>query len=64
MGEVVRDVLEPFTMTVLLRIRYNARQVVNGAEFRPSIIANKPRVDIGGDDLSTFYTLVCFNLYT
>ncbi|KAG6488596.1 protein HEADING DATE 3A-like [Zingiber officinale] len=58
MGEVVRDVLEPFTTSVPLRIRYNARQVVNGAEFRPSNIANKPRVEIGGDDLSTFYTLV------
>ncbi|KAL3520438.1 hypothetical protein ACH5RR_018587 [Cinchona calisaya] len=57
-GRVVGDVLDPFTRSIALRVIYGDREVNNGIEFRPSQIVNQPRVEIGGDDLRTFYTLV------
>ncbi|XP_047332191.1 protein HEADING DATE 3A-like [Impatiens glandulifera] len=57
-GRVVGDVLDPFVRSIDLRVTYNAREVTNGCEFRPSQIINQPRVDIGGQDLWTFFTLV------
>lgn len=62
-GRVVGDVLDPFTRSITLRVTYNmnrenSRDVNNGCEFRPSQVVNQPRVEIGGDDLRTFYTLV------
>ncbi|KAL9233531.1 hypothetical protein vseg_008515 [Gypsophila vaccaria] len=58
LGRVVGDVLDPFNRTLSLTVTYNGRVVNNGCEFRPSQVVNQPRVDIGGDDLRTFYTLV------
>jgi protein FLOWERING LOCUS T len=57
-GRVIGDVLDPFTRSVSLRVCYGNREVNNGYELKPSQIVNQPRVDIGGDDLRTFYTLV------
>nr|AEG19545.1 flowering locus T-like protein [Vitis labrusca x Vitis vinifera] len=57
-GRVVGDVLDPFLRSITLRVTYNNREVANGCEFRPSQLVSQPRVDIGGDDLRTFYTLV------
>ncbi|KAL0358754.1 UNVERIFIED_CONTAM: protein HEADING DATE 3A [Sesamum angustifolium] len=57
-GRVVGDVLDPFTRSVGLRVTYSSREVSNGCEFRPSQVLNQPRVDVGGDDLRTFFTLV------
>ena len=57
-GRVVGDVLDPFIRSITLRVTYNNREVANGCEFRPSQLGTQPRVDIGGDDLRTFYTLV------
>ncbi|KAK4436093.1 protein HEADING DATE 3A [Sesamum alatum] len=57
-GRVVGDVLDPFTRSVGLRVIYSSREVSNGCEFRPSQVLNQPRVDVGGDDLRTFFTLV------
>ncbi|KAF4352142.1 hypothetical protein CsatB_008273 [Cannabis sativa] len=57
-GRVIGDVLEPFTSCVSLRVFYGSKEVNNGSEFKPSQIVNQPRVDIGGQDLRTFYTLV------
>lgn len=60
LGRVVGDVIDPFTRTISLRVNYNNhRDVNNGCEFKPSQIVNQPRADVGGDDLRTFYTLVC-----
>jgi protein FLOWERING LOCUS T len=56
-GRVIGDVLEPFTRSISLRVNYS-REVNNGCELKPSQVVNQPRVDIGGDDLRTFYTLV------
>ncbi|EYU39481.1 hypothetical protein ABFS83_06G201200 [Erythranthe nasuta] len=57
-GGVIGDVLDQFAASITLRIVYNNREVNNGGDFRPSHIVNQPRVDIGGDDFRTFYTLV------
>ncbi|RDY14760.1 Protein HEADING DATE 3A, partial [Mucuna pruriens] len=58
-GRVIGDVLEPFTSSISLRVLYNnCPEVINCCELKPSQIVNKPRVEIGGDDLRTFYTLV------
>ncbi|RRT36126.1 hypothetical protein BHM03_00054015 [Ensete ventricosum] len=57
-GRVVGDVLNPFTRSVALSVRYGSREVANGREFRPSQVVNQPRVDVGGNDLRTFYALV------
>lgn len=58
-GRVVGDVLDPFIRSIGLRVSYSSREVNNGCEFRPSNVVNQPRVEIGGDDLRNFYTLVC-----
>nr|UYR57983.1 flowering locus T [Camellia petelotii]UYR57989.1 flowering locus T [Camellia petelotii] len=62
-GRVIGDVLDPFTRSISLRVTYSSREVTsrevtNGCELRPSQVVIQPRVDIGGDDLRTFYTLV------
>ncbi|CAO1944965.1 unnamed protein product [Urochloa humidicola] len=58
LAHVIRDVLDSFTPTVPLRITYNNRLLLAGAELKPSAVVNKPRVDVGGTDLRVFYTLV------
>ncbi|XP_008791983.1 protein HEADING DATE 3A-like [Phoenix dactylifera] len=58
LGHVVGDVLDPFVKSVSLKIFYNNRQVLNGAELKPSAVVNKPRVEVGGDELRVFYTLI------
>nr|ADF42571.1 flowering locus T [Petunia x hybrida] len=55
---VIGDVLDPFTRSTSLRVVYNTREVKNGYDLRPSQVINQPRVEVGGDDLRTFYTLV------
>ncbi|CAF1900753.1 hypothetical protein F2Q70_00015337 [Brassica cretica] len=57
-GRVVGDVLECFTRSIDLRVTYGQREVTNGLDLRPSQVLNKPRVEIGGEDLRNFYTLV------
>ncbi|TVU20579.1 hypothetical protein EJB05_36793, partial [Eragrostis curvula] len=58
LAHVVQDVLDPFTPTVPLRITYNNRLLLAGAELKPSAVVSKPRTDIGGNDMRAFYTLV------
>lgn len=57
-GRVIGDVLDPFTRSIGLRVTYNNREVNNGYEMRIAQVMNQPRVEIGGEDLRTFYTLV------
>ncbi|KAJ8504473.1 hypothetical protein OPV22_005359 [Ensete ventricosum] len=57
-ARVVGDVLDPFTKSVAMTVRYNTGEVTNGREFKPSQVTNQPNVEIGGYDLRTFYTLV------
>ncbi|XP_052174353.1 protein SELF-PRUNING-like [Diospyros lotus] len=58
-GRVIGDVLEPFVPTMKMEVTYNNnKHVRNGAEFFPSQVGTKPRVEIPGADLRTFFTLV------
>lgn len=58
-GRLTGNVVDPFTRSTPTRITYNSETVVtNGREIRPSHVVNQPRVEIGGNDLKTFYTLV------
>ncbi|XP_010247853.1 PREDICTED: protein FLOWERING LOCUS T-like isoform X2 [Nelumbo nucifera] len=57
-GRVIGDVLDPFERSISIRITYNNREVNNGYDFRPLALLNQPRVEIGGNDLRIFYTLV------
>ncbi|XP_044355970.1 protein MOTHER of FT and TFL1 homolog 1 isoform X3 [Triticum aestivum] len=56
-GRVIGDVVDPFVRRVALRVGYASRDVANGCELRPSAIADPPRVEVGGPDMRTFYTL-------
>ncbi|KAL1309474.1 hypothetical protein HN51_052158 [Arachis hypogaea] len=59
LGRLLGDVVDPFTSSVSLRIAYNNNsEVVNCSDFKPSQITKQPRVDVGGDDFRTFYTLI------
>lgn len=58
-GRIIGDVVETFTRSISMRVIYgNGREVINSRELRPSQVLNPPRVEIGGNDLRTFYTLV------
>lgn len=57
-GQIIGDVLPSFNPSVSLRVMYNNRQVFTGIELKPSAVVNKPAVEIGGNDLRVFYTLV------
>jgi hypothetical protein len=57
-GQIIGDVLDPFTISVPLTVMYEGRPVFDGMEFRASAVSVKPRVEIGGDDFRVAYTLV------
>ncbi|EEF51420.1 phosphatidylethanolamine-binding protein, putative [Ricinus communis] len=58
-GRVVGEVVDIFTPSVKLIVTYNAnKQVANGHELMPSVLTSKPRVEIGGEDMRTAYTLI------
>nr|ADP89905.1 flowering locus T [Iris fulva] len=58
-GNVVGDILDPFAKAASLRIIYNNnKEVTNGSELKPSMVAHEPRAKIRGRDMRTLYTLV------
>lgn len=58
-GRVVGDVVDTFIPSVKMNVIYNSnKQVANGHELMPPVIIAKPRVDIGGEDMRSAYTLV------
>lgn len=57
-GRVIGDVLDSFSASMKMSVTYGNKQVYNGHEFYPSAVAAKPRVEIEGADMRTFYTLV------
>lgn len=57
-GRVIGDVVDAFVRTTSLRVVYGTREVTNSCELKPSQVVHRPRVDVGGGDLRTFYTLV------
>ncbi|CAK9188145.1 unnamed protein product [Ilex paraguariensis] len=57
-GGVIGDVLDSFTPIISMSITYNKKQICNGLELYPSAVATKPRVEVRGGDLRSFFTLV------
>ncbi|XP_022860277.1 protein SELF-PRUNING-like isoform X2 [Olea europaea var. sylvestris] len=57
-GRVIGDVLDSFSPTTQMSVTYGNRQVFNGHEFYPSTVTTRPRVEVCGGDMRTFYTLV------
>ncbi|KAK8563418.1 hypothetical protein V6N12_035566 [Hibiscus sabdariffa] len=57
-GRVIGDVLDSFIPSIKMSVTFHNNQVFNGYEFYPSTVATKPRVEIQGGDLRTFFTLV------
>ncbi|RWW10362.1 hypothetical protein GW17_00026098 [Ensete ventricosum] len=58
LGQVVGDVLDPFTRSAAMRVMYNSKEIRNGTGLRQSAVVNKPRVEIEGNDRRQLYTLV------
>ena len=60
-GRVIGDVLDSFNPwpNVKLTVTYNnTKQVFNGHELFPSTVTHKPKVEISGADMRSFFTLV------
>lgn len=59
-GRVIGDVLDYFVPTIKMTVTYtnSTRQVSNGYELYPSAVTSRPRVEIHGGDMRTFFTLV------
>ncbi|CAL5343965.1 unnamed protein product [Camellia sinensis] len=57
-GRVVGEVVDSFNPCVKMSVIYNSnKQVSNGHELMPSVIATRPHVEIGGEDMRTAFTL-------
>src|SRR3954470_2338832 len=57
-GRVIGDLVDNFTTTMKMSVTYNTKQVYNGHEFFPSSLTTKPKVQIHGGDMRSFFTLV------
>lgn len=59
LGKVIGDVVDYFSPTVKMTVTYR-KQVYNGHEYYPSAVTQRPKVEVHGGDLRSFYTLVSF----
>ncbi|KAL8161247.1 hypothetical protein V2J09_012736 [Rumex salicifolius] len=59
---IIGDLVDPFNPTISMRVSYNNTRITNGSDLRPSQVANKPVVQIGGTDFRNFYTLIMVDL--
>lgn len=58
-GRVIGDVIDYFTPVVKMTVSYNSnKQVYNGHELFPSAVTHKPKVEVQGGDMRSFFTLV------
>nr|ACX53295.1 terminal flower 1-like protein [Crocus sativus] len=58
-GRVIGEVLDSFEQSMKMMVTYNSNKLVcNGHEFFPSAVAPKPRVEVQGADMRSFFTLV------
>ncbi|KAI4322412.1 hypothetical protein L6164_022109 [Bauhinia variegata] len=58
-GRVIGDVVDFFTPSVKMSVTYNSnKQVFNGHELFPSSVTTKPKVQVHGGDMRSFFTLV------
>ena len=63
-GRVIGDVIDNFSETVKMSVTYNSnKQVFNGHELFPSSVTLKPRVEVHGGDMRSFFTLVYISYY-
>ncbi|WOL11521.1 protein TWIN SISTER of FT-like isoform X3 [Canna indica] len=58
LGQIIGDVLDPFTRSASMRIMFNNREISNGTRLRQSAVEDKPLVQIQGRDTRMLYTLV------
>lgn len=63
-SRVIGDVIDPFTATTEFRVTIDGRSIYNGYRLRPSQVAARPRVEIGGEEFRTLHTLVSIIIYT
>ncbi|XP_015078935.1 protein SELF-PRUNING [Solanum pennellii] len=58
-GRVIGEVVDYFCPSVKMSVVYNNnKHVYNGHEFFPSSVTSKPRVEVHGGDLRSFFTLI------
>ncbi|RZC76213.1 hypothetical protein C5167_000399 [Papaver somniferum] len=58
-GRVIGDVLDSFTPTVKMSVTFNCnKQVCNGHELFPFTVTTKPKVEVHGSDMRSFFTLI------
>lgn len=58
-GRVIGDVVDYFSPSVKMTVTYNSsKKVYNGHELFPSSVTTKPKVEVHGGDLRSFFTLV------
>ena len=58
-GMVIGEVIDSFSPSVKMTVTYNSNKLVcNGHEFFPSAVVSKPRVEVQGGDMRSFFTLV------
>ncbi|OIT04563.1 PREDICTED: CEN-like protein 2 [Nicotiana attenuata] len=58
-GRVVGDVVDYFSPSVKMCVIYNpSKHVYNGHEFFPSSVTSKPKVEVHGGDMRSFFTLI------
>ncbi|KAL5579930.1 hypothetical protein UlMin_015473 [Ulmus minor] len=58
-GRVIGDVVDPFSASVRVTVKYNSnKKVYNGHELFPSSVTIKPKVEVHGGDMRSFFTLV------
>ena len=59
-GKVIGDVIDMFSPSAEMTVRYGTKQVGNGCEIKPSLVADKPYALIRGlHNPAVLYTLVC-----
>ncbi|XP_074563552.1 CEN-like protein 2 [Curcuma longa] len=58
-GRVIGEVIDAFNPTMKMIVTYNCNKLVcNGHELFPSAVVSKPRVEVQGGDMRSFFTLV------
>lgn len=64
-SRVIGDVVDSFCSTVKMTVTYSSnKQVYNGHELFPSSVTIKPKIEVEGGDMRSFFTLVLyFSIY-
>ncbi|EXB38458.1 hypothetical protein L484_022359 [Morus notabilis] len=58
LGRVIGDVVDPFSPSLRISVTYSNKKVYNGHELLPSSVTTKPKVEVHGGDMRSFFTLV------